>query len=166
MHRGFSYAVMTEWDLDTVLQIEQALFPHPWSRDFFKLIITDFNNYVITLRKNQTIIGYGGYHLLKNEKNIITPEKDYRRVIHLINIAVTPPFQRRGFGSFLMRTLLRDARSKRAEYCYLEVRPSNTVAYSFYHTFGFGVIGIIESYYPREQEDALVMGLDLSARPL
>ena len=33
-------------DIDGVLSIEQRVFRHPWSRDFFRLILSDMNNYL------------------------------------------------------------------------------------------------------------------------
>jgi ribosomal-protein-alanine N-acetyltransferase len=151
-------AIMTEGDIDRVLTIERRVFPHPWSRNFFKLILSDMNNHVVILRSGGEIIGYGGYHLLKNRVQFLTAGRPDRRIIHLINIAIAPHMQHRGFGTFLMNSLLCDARSKNADYCYLEVRPSNQRAFSFYRSCGFSVIGIIENYYPQEREDALVMG--------
>ena len=52
-------------------------------------------------------------------------------------------------------------RANEAEYCYLEIRPTNERAFSFYRKWGFTVIGIIENYYPLEGENALVMGTEL-----
>ncbi len=161
MLRACSYAAMTERDIEPVVEIEHAVFKHPWTRDFFRLIIADHNNYVVTLRRRNEIIGYGGYHLLKNKTNFLYTTRDYRRLIHLINIAVRPSSQRKGFGTFLLNTLLRDAAVKHAEYCYLELRPSNSAAYSFYRSFGFSVIGVVDNYYPLEHEDALVLGREL-----
>lgn len=149
---------MVEIDLDEVISIEREAFRHPWTKDYFRLILSDINNYVITLKQGKTIIGYGGYHLLKNKSNFLFTKKTYTRLIHLINIAISPPFQNRGFGTFLLNTLINNARTRRTEYCYLEVRPSNTKAFLFYKKFGFSVIGIIENYYPQESENAIVMG--------
>jgi ribosomal-protein-alanine N-acetyltransferase len=152
---------MINGDIDGVLSIEQSVFRNPWSRDFFRLILSDLNNYLVTLKDRSGIIGYGGYHLLKNGAAFLAVDREYRRVIHLINIAVTPPRQCRGFGTYLLNTLLSNARGDDAEYCYLEVRPSNERAYSFYRRRGFKLIGVIENYYPLERENALVMGKKL-----
>jgi ribosomal-protein-alanine N-acetyltransferase len=149
---------MREDDIDDVLAIENKVFKHPWSREFFHLIINDTKNYVITLRNEREIIGYGGFHLINKKIGFLCTEKEYNKIIHLINIAITPRKQRRGFGTFLMNTLLGRAYASDAEYCYLEVRPSNEKAFSFYRKCGFSVIGIIDNYYPDEKEHALVMG--------
>lgn len=157
------YSVMTDKDIDAVLSIEKAVFRHPWTKDFFRLIIADTSNYVITLRSGNDIIGYGGYHLLKDKGNFLGTKREYKKIIHIINIAIRPSHQHRGFGTFLMNTLLNKALSQNAEYCYLEVRPSNTNALSFYRKFNFSIIGIMDNYYPREHENAFVMGFELQA---
>jgi len=153
---------MTADDIDRVLMIEQALFRHPWSKDFFRLILSDFNNYIITLKKDDNLVGYGGYHLLKGKTDFLPVNKTHNRIIHLINLAVQPGFQGRGFGTCILNTLFSNARSRGAKYCYLEVRPSNQCAFSFYRKSGFSIIGIIENYYPKEKEDAFVMGKDIT----
>ncbi len=153
---------MTRRDIDRVLMIEQSLFRHPWSKDFFRLILSDFNNYMITLKKDGALIGYGGYHLLKGKTDFLPVKKTHKRLIHLINLAVQPGSQHRGFGTCILNTLFCNARGRGAEYCYLEVRPSNQCAFSFYRKYGFSIIGMIENYYPQEKEDAFVMGRDIT----
>ena len=154
---------MVEQDLDEILSIEKEVFPHPWTKDHFRLIIQDTSNYILTLKQGKTIIGYGGYHLLKNKTNFLYTKRIYSRLIHLINIAIRIPYQKHGFGSGLLNLLMSDAKRRNAEYCYLEVRPSNTNAFRFYRHSGFSVIGIIENYYPLEEENAIVMGKELSS---
>ena len=148
-------------DLTEVMIIEKTVFPHPWSENFFRLIISDRNNCMVTIKLGGHVIGYGGYHLLKNDVSFTLLKKKYDLVIHIINIAIAPEFQRRGYGTILVNYLLEDARSKGVEFAYLEVRPSNGKAISLYRRFGFMIIGIIENYYPHERENALVMGLEI-----
>lgn len=149
---------MIEKDLDEIAKIERSVFLHPWTKDFFRLIISDFNNCVLTLKLGDIIIGYGGYHLLKKDSSFLFYDRRHKKIIHLINIAIKPQEQNRGYGTFLMNTLLSKARAQNGEYCYLEVRPSNEKALVFYNRCGFSIIGIIDNYYPREKEDAIVMG--------
>jgi len=161
MQANLTCSIIQEQDLNQVMSIEKRVFKHPWSYNFFRLIISDKNNFVVTLKQNQKIIGYGGYHFLKTNRNFLHTPKKYRNLAHLINIAITPEYQRRGFGRFLLETLLKSAIKKGAEYCYLEVRPSNTGAIKFYRKVGFSITGIIENYYPWDMENALVMGKEL-----
>ncbi len=154
-------SIMTKKDIESVLAIERSVFKHPWSHEFFRLIIADMNNCVLALKTETGIIGYGAFHLLKNKVNFLGVNVDYNRIIHLINIAIDPYEQHRGFGTYLLNILLGKARACNAEYCYLEVRLSNQRAFTFYRKCGFGVIGIIENYYPQERENAIVMGKEL-----
>jgi len=162
MQTGCSCETMREADLEEVLHIERAVFRHPWTKDFFRLIMSDTNNYVITLKKGDSIIGYGGYHFLSRQSDFRLTAKKYERVIHLINIAIQPNQQSRGFGTFLLSTLVDHARTRNGSYCYLEVRPSNSRAITFYGRSGFSIIGLIENYYPQECENALVMGKEIT----
>jgi ribosomal-protein-alanine N-acetyltransferase len=157
------HSLMTEQDLDEVLSIEKESFPHPWTKDFFRLIMLDKSNYMLTLKQGKTLIGYGGYHLLMNKTNFLYTKKIYMRLIHLINIAIRVHYRNQGFGSHLLNLLINNAKSLNAEYCYLELRPSNNRAFRFYKSFGFSVIGVIENYYPMEEENAIVMGKELSS---
>jgi len=161
MKIGCSCETMKESDLDEVHRIERGVFKHPWSKDFFRLIMADINNYVITLKKEGAIAGYGGYHFLSKQTDFLFAAKKYDRVVHLINIAIRPGLQSRGLGTFLLATLFDDARTRNGDYCYLEVRPSNAKAITFYRKAGFSITGIIEDYYPQEAENALVMGREL-----
>ncbi|MCL2076626.1 MAG: ribosomal protein S18-alanine N-acetyltransferase [Betaproteobacteria bacterium] len=79
---------------------------------------------------------------------------------HLLNIAVFPEAQRRGLGAFLLRhAMMRAVRSGAGE-MFLEARPSNSHALSFYQSFGFRQIGLRKGYYPADagglREDALI----------
>ena len=55
------------------------------------------------------------------------------------------------------------ARAARAERIFLEVRPSNHVAYRLYEQLGFNEIGVRKDYYPAfsGREDALVLAKEL-----
>ena len=160
-----SPSIMVEKDLDEVIKIEKYVFKCPWTKNFFRLIISDMNNYVLSLKMGNTLIGYGGYHSLNKDTNFLFKHNEYTRIIHLINIAICPGFQHKGYGTFLMNMLLNGARTKQRDYCYLEARGSNTKALSFYKKFEFSIIGIIENYYPMEKEDALVLGKTLLKPP-
>ena len=55
------------------------------------------------------------------------------------------------------------AKVKQAQTMFLEVRPSNLIAYKLYETLGFNEVGIRENYYPAftGREDALVLAIEL-----
>jgi len=156
--------MMTEDDLGEVLFIERSVFKRPWTWEFFKLVISDIRNYVVTIRNENDLLGYGGYHLLRDNPGFLRTREHYHTIAHLISIAEAPRFQHRGYGRILMNVLMKDAMLKQAGYCYLEVRPSNTNAFSFYKRQCFSIIGIIDNYYAQEHEDAYVLGRELRPR--
>ncbi|MGQ4648557.1 ribosomal protein S18-alanine N-acetyltransferase [Lyngbya aestuarii] len=76
---------------------------------------------------------------------------------HITILAVHPDYRRRGLGRLLLYALLREARNHQLERATLEVKPSNQVALSLYHKFGFTEAGRRLKYYKDTGEDALVL---------
>ncbi len=73
--------------------------------------------------------------------------------LEILNIAVDPPFRRRGVARSLVRQLLDNYRGT----VWLEVRESNAAARQLYHSFGFQVNSVRENYYSAPTESAIVM---------
>lgn len=76
---------------------------------------------------------------------------------HVVTVAVDPVHQRHGFGSVLVRELLRIAEDEGMEDATLEVRDSNTAARALYRKFGFYEVGVRKKYYLDNHEDAVIM---------
>ncbi|HID73504.1 MAG TPA: ribosomal-protein-alanine N-acetyltransferase [Thermoplasmata archaeon] len=74
----------------------------------------------------------------------------------LLMLAVQPAYRRRGVGSQLLRTFIRQAAIKGARRVILEVRVTNKVAIQFYRHHGFQIKGILQHYYT-SGEDAYTM---------
>ena len=70
----------------------------------------------------------------------------------ILNLAVAPPFRRRGIGKALV-----DAACVQPADFFLEVRRSNQRGISFYRKCGFHPAGQRKDYYRDPVEDALVM---------
>lgn len=140
---------MTDADLDTVLEIERAAFSHPWSPGIFRDALNSYECWVMF--ENQRQVGHGVIDLILDEA-------------HLLNITVAPDCQGRGLGLALLNHLMKRARERGGQECFLEVRASNTHAYRLYERFGFNEIGRRRNYYPAAaggSEDALVMACTL-----
>ncbi len=73
--------------------------------------------------------------------------------LEILNLAVDPPFRRRGVARSLIQQLLADYRGS----VFLEVRQSNFAARKLYHALGFEVISVRENYYNSPVESAIVM---------
>ncbi|MFN7086324.1 MAG: ribosomal protein S18-alanine N-acetyltransferase [Burkholderiales bacterium] len=143
------YRRMTARDLDAVTEIENAIYPYPWTRgNFSDSLAAGYHCWIV--EDGGAIIGYCVVMIAAGEA-------------HLLNLSIAPGWQRRGLGSALLQFVIDLARNHMAEKIYLEVRPSNRAARALYGRAGFAEIGLRRAYYPAAagREDALVMELAL-----
>ena len=82
---------------------------------------------------------------------------------HILNISVDPCLQGQGFGTQMLKHLVKDAQDLGARQIFLEVRESNAAAIQMYNSAGFNELSRRHNYYPKAngREDALVFGLQL-----
>jgi ribosomal-protein-alanine N-acetyltransferase len=73
--------------------------------------------------------------------------------LEILNVAVDPPYRRRGVG----RSLIQELVVKYPGNVFLEVRQSNFAAQKLYHSLGFQVIAVRQNYYYSPDESAIVM---------
>lgn len=139
-----SFRQIVENDLDTINMIEQKAHYHPWSIALLKDAIQSYQCWALLYQ--QELIGYGIFKIVLSEAE-------------LLNIAITPNLQGKGFGKYLLQQLMQQASKQGAHECFLEVRESNHAAYHLYEAFGFNEIGRRANYYPAPKgyEDALIM---------
>ncbi len=140
---------MRDTDLDRVMEVEPALYSHPWTRGNFDDSLTaGYSCWVVECAG--ALIGYGVLMIGVREA-------------HLLNLSIAIPWQRRGFGRMLLEHFVNIARDSDAAQMFLEVRPSNMAARRLYGAFGFRQITFRRGYYPsgRGREDALLMGISL-----
>ena len=144
--------LMKKEDIDQVLDIEQASFSMPWSKNLF---LSEFrspsvSNLLVALSDSpvRTVVGFIIFWLVKDE-------------MHILNLAVTPSFRRRGIARKLVLAAIRHADRKGAGRAFLEVRASNAAAQKLYSGLGFTGTSIRRDYYDSPMEDAVVMTLEL-----
>jgi ribosomal-protein-alanine N-acetyltransferase len=142
-------SAMTAADLDEVLDIERAVYSHPWTHGNF-IDSMNAGYHCHTYRLGVELLGYFALIVAVGEA-------------HLLNLSVSAARQRRGIGSALLREAIRVGRERGAQHVFLEVRPSNSPALALYESFGFKRIAERRGYYPAHQgrEDALVLTLEL-----
>jgi [ribosomal protein S18]-alanine N-acetyltransferase len=143
------YRRMTASDLDAVVAIENAIYPHPWTRgNFADSLAAGYQCWVIVCGGETA--GYTVVMVVAGEA-------------HLLNLSVAAPWQRRGIGREALNFVAKLARDHGAEKILLEVRPSNEAAIALYAAAGFSEIALRRSYYPagKAREDAVVMQLTL-----
>ena len=73
--------------------------------------------------------------------------------LEILNVAVDPPFRRRGVARKLIQQVLTGYRGA----VFLEVRQSNVAARKLYHSLGFETIAVRKDYYSDSGEPAIVM---------
>ena len=81
--------------------------------------------------------------------------------LHINNFAVRPEFRRHGIGATLLNQVLDEARRRKANAAFLEVRSTNHVAQALYEKSGFRPIAKRANYYSEPMEDAVVMSMEL-----
>ena len=81
--------------------------------------------------------------------------------LHINNVAVRSEYRRRGIGAALLNRVLEEARRRKANTAFLEVRSANHAAQALYEKCGFRAIARRANYYSEPREDAVVMSLVL-----
>jgi [ribosomal protein S18]-alanine N-acetyltransferase len=140
---------MCDADLEEVLEIENAVYSHPWSRgNFTDSLRAGYQCW--TWRHGAELIGYFVLLVAAGEG-------------HLLNLSIAGDWQRSGHGSTLLVQIMRMAKTRGADKVFLEVRPSNEGAKALYRRFGFRQIAVRAGYYPAPggREDALVFSIPL-----
>jgi ribosomal-protein-alanine N-acetyltransferase len=146
------YRRMAAADVDAVAAIEQAAYPHPWTRgNFSDSLEAGYHGWV--LESGGEIAGYTIVMIAAGEA-------------HLLNLTIGTPWQRRGLGRELLAFVLKLARDYGAKTVLLEVRPSNSAARALYASAGFSEIAVRRDYYPdgAVREDAILLELPLERR--
>jgi len=144
------YRRMTAADLDVIAAIEQAAYPHPWTRgNFSDSLEAGYHGWV--LECGGEIAGYTMVMIAADEA-------------HLLNLTVGAPWQRRGLGRNLLAFVVKLARDYGARTILLEVRPSNSAARALYASAGFSEIALRRGYYPdgAVREDAILLERSLA----
>lgn len=150
---GLRYEPMTAANLDQVLDIENDVFPYPWSRKAYEgSLQAEGYECRVAYDADGLLVGY--FVLMK-----VVDEA------HLLNIAVRGRLHGHGLGRKLLDRAIDMARDDmKVESLLLEVRPSNQRAFTLYERYGFKEIGRRPNYYQASnttREDAIVMRLPL-----
>ena len=154
--KAYDFSVLTVADLEAVLEIEEAVYSHPWTRGNF---LDSF---------------YGGHHArgLRDENGellgyfFVMPIVDE---LHLLTFAVAEKHQGYGYARLLLQEMLTYAIQNAFVSIMLEVRVSNARAIAVYQRFGFVEIGRRKAYYPVDhasREDAIVMRINVVQEPV
>lgn len=136
--------------LEGVAALEKLCFSSPWSAQSLELLTNDGIGvgYLLTApatpQAEPSVVAYGGMLITVDEGQIT-------------NIAVHPDHRQKGYGTAIVRALLRHAKDARLDSVSLEVRVSNAAAIHLYREVGFVEVGRRKGFYRKPTEDALIM---------
>ena len=126
-HAGGSWKierVVTDRDLEAVLEIESLSFTNPWTREMY---LREMDNprvsyiYILRLPSGDTeiVAGFCSFWLVFDE-------------LHINNLAIHPAYRRQGIGTALLKHAMHTAALLGARRATLEVRRSNEEARRIY----------------------------------
>lgn len=137
-------SLMTEDDIDEVLNISDLSLKESWSRDsFFNELSNPVAKYLIA-KVNDKVVGFAGIWTVLDEGQIT-------------NIAVHPDFRNIKIGSALVEGLISNLNEWKLNSMTLEVRKSNIPAQNLYKKYGFKEEGLRKRFYSDNKEDAIIM---------
>lgn len=142
---------MTPADLEVVASLAKRADAFGWTiRNFQDALAA---GYKLTLALvDSSIVGYAVTMQVIDEAE-------------LLEIAVDPQNQGRGYGKALLKQAVEAVKSDASRVMHLEVRESNERARKMYLSAGFVEVGKRRNYYPCEtgREDAVLMTLQIAA---
>jgi ribosomal-protein-alanine N-acetyltransferase len=138
---------MTEGDLGAVAAIEASSATLPWSREVFAHELGVPFSSALVAEAGGAVVGYVVWWRVADE-------------MHLLTLAVEPPFRRSGIGRALLTAVVEDGRRAGAERVALEVAAENAAGLALYEAAGFTAVGRRRDYYGVGR-DAILMSRDL-----
>jgi len=135
-------------DISAILEIENKTNKMPWTEAQF-ISSMEVGHFSVVLHEESNIQGFAIY-------SPIVPES------HLLNIAIHPVYQGKGFGDKLLQQIIFQNITMGVKVISLEVRVSNLPAINLYEKNGFFKDAIRPNYYNGPpKEDALLMSLKI-----
>lgn len=145
-----AFRAMTPADLEAVADLTHRADPFGWTLRNFSDAHASGNTLTVLTVDGVTSGIAAVMHVLDESE--------------LLEIAVQPAMQGRGYGKALLAQAIALARRSGAVRMFLEVRESNARARKMYTSFGFEETGRRRNYYPTEdgREDAILMTAQFS----
>lgn len=133
--------------VEQVWQIEQQAHSHPWAESLVRDLSSRGACHHVMVEDCSVV----GYFYAQNIVGEVT----------LLNIAVAPALQGKGYGQKLLDAFLNHCEQAKADSAWLEVRESNHPAIHIYEQVGFNEVDRRYDYYPAKtgngKEDAIIM---------
>lgn len=123
--------------VEQVWQIEQQAHSHPWAESLVRDLSSRGACHHVMVEDGSVV----GYFYAQNIVGEVT----------LLNIAVAPALQGKGYGQKLLDAFLNHCEQAKADSAWLEVRESNHPAIHIYEQAGFNEVDRRYDYYPPKQ---------------
>mgnify|MGYP000663123651 CR=1 FL=1 len=138
-----------EKDIDLCYELDSSTISlwskTQWTNEFKKEGIKVFGLVVSNL-----IIGICVFHVVLDEAQINF-------------FAINQKYRKKGYGSLLMRYLIKQCEDSNINKLFLEVSQTNGIAEKFYSRFDFSTVGIRRNYY-KDGSDALLKEKKLTTK--
>lgn len=140
----FTIRRMREEDIIQVAELEKMIFTDAWSENAIAETLAQEKTLLLTAFDDKKLIGYLILYYVLEEGEIA-------------RIAVAPEYRRQGVGARMLLELENLCEDNGISKLLLEVRESNTSAYSFYEDYGFIQDGVRKNFYTNPVEDGILM---------
>ena len=129
-------------DVPTVLELERATYPQPWSEGTFRDELSRSDRVYVVAERDDALVGFAGLMLIEEDAHVTT-------------LAVRSNVRKAGLGTRLMLYLIGAGLDRGARNLTLEVRATNDGAQRLYNRFGMVAVGVRKHYY--RDDDAVIM---------
>jgi ribosomal-protein-alanine N-acetyltransferase len=129
-------------DIPTVLDLERATYPQPWSEGIFIDELSRSDRVYVVAEQASAMVGFAGLMLVAEDAHVTT-------------LAVKSDVRKAGLGTRLMLRLIAAGLERGARNLTLEVRATNEGAQRLYSRFGMVAVGVRKHYY--RDDDAVIM---------
>ena len=138
-----------EKDIDLCYELDSNTISlwskNQWANEFKKNGIK-----VLGIALSNLVIGICVFHVVLDEA-------------HINFFVVNDQYRKKGFGTYLMRYLIKECEKLNINKLFLEVSHKNFTAEKFYNRFNFSTVGIRRNYY-KDGSDALIKEKKLTTK--
>ncbi len=142
---------MNEKDIDLCYEFDSNTISL-WSKTQWSNELSKEGIRVFGLLLSNLVIGICVFHVVIDEAQINF-------------FAINEEYRKKGFGSYLMRNLIKECKKLSINKLFLEVSHKNVKAKQFYSRFDFSTVGIRKNYY-KDGSDALLKEKNLTSKEL
>ena len=143
-------------DIDEVIEVNERELPEDYPFFFYKSILDNFPEcFLVAQNKLGKIVAYIMWRV---EKAPSINSLKYINKAHLVSIAVSESYRRRGIATILLSNSMKAIKKYKIHEYVLEVRVSNYTAIRLYEKLDYKIENIKKNYY-RDGENAYFMTL-------